>query len=46
MCTKNTFMKYYSGDIKDTISWTSEDSQDYKNRIIESIKEFFDGEEK
>ena len=46
MCTKNTFMKYYSGDIKDTIRWTSEDSQDYKNRIIESIKEFFDGEEK
>ena len=44
MCTKNTFMKYYSGDIKDTIRWTFEDSEGYKNKIIKTIKEFFNGE--
>ena len=37
-------MKYYSGDIKDIIRWTFEDSEGYKNKIIKTIKEFFDGE--
>lgn len=41
ICTKNAFMKYYSGVSADNFQWTKEDFEKYKSAIVKSIADFF-----
>ena len=40
ICTKNVFLKYYSSDITDVYFWSKQNQGDYKNSIINTLKEF------
>ena len=44
ICTKNLFLKYYSENATDLQKWTKQDSEDYKNTILETFKEIFKNE--
>lgn len=41
LCTKNVFLKYFTGDIQSTDSWDSNDKQDYIEAIMNTLKKFF-----
>ena len=45
ICTKNVFLKYYSDDPSNIYFWSKQDQGDYKNSIINTLKEFL-GEKK
>lgn len=40
ICTKNVFLKYYSDDPSNIYFWSKQDQGDYKNSIIDTLKEF------
>ncbi|MBR3250055.1 MAG: DUF262 domain-containing protein [Clostridia bacterium] len=40
ICTKNVFFKYYSNKAKSLYLWTSEDREDYLEKIIKRLADF------
>lgn len=40
ICTKNLFLKYYSKQMKDVMYWQEKDAVDYKNAIVEILKDY------
>lgn len=41
ICSKNTFMKYYSDDLYRPNFWTDKDGKDYIKAIQATISNFF-----
>ena len=39
-CTRNVFMKYYTPNSTDIMSWTQADAYAYMNQIYETLKDF------
>lgn len=39
-CTRNVFMKYYTPNSTDIMSWTKEDAKKYRAQIYETLKDF------
>ncbi len=43
--TKNVFLKYYSDYNKNNLIWTNSDAENYRNKMIETLKTFIEEED-
>jgi hypothetical protein len=43
LCTKNVFLKYYNRNIEQTTFWGEEDRKTYKEALISTVKDYFNG---
>lgn len=40
ICTKNVFLKYYSDDVKESLTWNKEDRDAYLEEIIKELEPY------
>jgi hypothetical protein len=43
LCTKNVFLKYYTQEVEQNTFWGEKDRTAYKNTIIKTLTDYFDG---
>ena len=41
LCTRNAFLKCYSGDVQNMLFWGYEDQRDYRDAIVNTLADFF-----
>lgn len=44
LCTRNVFLKAYSGSLDEMLVWSDKDQEDYETTIIETLVRFFEKE--